>query len=221
MARHPDYRVKDKTPPTDEELRDARAQTRGVYERHAAGWDTHRHKHLIERSWFDRFFARIRPAGCILDLGCGAGKPLAELILKSGFDLTGIDYSAAMLELARERYPTAEWIHGDMRDMRSLLHRRFDGIYSWDGSFHLTREEQRQLLIDIAAQLRPGGTLMLTVGSRDGEVTGVVEGQSVYHSSLAPEEYTERLEVLGFYDIDFVAEDPDCDLHSVVLATRG
>jgi SAM-dependent methyltransferase len=221
MVHNPDDRMKDRTPPTDEELRDARAQTRSVYERHAADWDTHRHKHLIEQSWFDRFFARLRPAGCILDLGCGAGKPLAELVLKSGFDLTGIDYSAPMLDLARTRYPTAEWIHGDMRDMRSLLHRHFDGIFSWNGTFHLTREEQRQLLIDIAAQLNPGGTLMLTVGSRDGEVIGVVEGEFVYHSSLAPEEYAERLEVLGFYNIDFVAEDPDCDLHSVVLATRG
>jgi SAM-dependent methyltransferase len=221
IAHDPDHPLKDRSPPTNEELRNARSQTRRVYERHASGWDAHRHKHLIEQSWFDRFFARLRPAGCILDLGCGAGKPLAELILKSGFDLTGIDYSAPMLELARTRYPTAEWIHGDMRDMRSLLHRHFDGIFSWDGSFHLTREEQRQLLIDIAAQLRPGGSLMMTVGSWEGEVIGVVEGESVYHSSLAPDEYAERLEALGFYDIDFVAEDPDCDLHSVLIATRS
>ena len=154
----------DRVPPSEKDLQNARAQTRHTYERHAAGWDRRRHKGLIERHWFDRFFARVRPAGCILDLGCGAGKPLAEFILKTGFDLTGIDYSAPMLELARTRYPTAEWIHGDMRDMRSLLHRHFDGVFSWDGAFHLTREEQRQLLVDIAAQLRPGGALMMTVG---------------------------------------------------------
>jgi hypothetical protein len=101
------------------------------------------------------------------------------------------------------------------------LHRHFDGIFSWDGTFHLSREEQRQLLVDIAAQLKPGGTVMLTVGSWDGEVIGTVEGEPVYHSSLSPEEYQERLDVLGFYDINFVAEDPDCDMHSVVLATLG
>jgi SAM-dependent methyltransferase len=213
--------LKNRSRPTDDELQRVKAQTRQVYERHAAGWDLQRRKQLVERNWFERFFARLRPAGCILDLGCGAGKPIAEWVLKSGFDLTGIDYSAPMLELARTRYPTAEWIHGDMRDMRSLLHRHFDGIFSWDGSFHLTREEQRQLLVDIAAQLKPGGTLMMTVGPQDGVEIGVVEGESVYHASLAPEEYTERLEVLGFYAIDFVAEDPDCDRHSVVLATRG
>jgi SAM-dependent methyltransferase len=213
--------LKDRNSPKPQELLYARAQTQSVYERHAGGWDRNRHKHLVERDWFDRFFARLRPAGCILDLGCGAGKPLAEFVLKSGFDLTGIDYSVPMLDLARSRYPTAEWIHGDMRDMRSLLHRHFDGIFSWDGTFHLSREEQRQLLVDIAAQLKPGGTVMLTVGSWDGEVIGTVEGEPVYHSSLSPEEYQERLDVLGFYDINFVAEDPDCDMHSVVLATLG
>jgi SAM-dependent methyltransferase len=192
-----------------------------VYERQAAGWDRHRHKNLIERDWFDRFFARIVPGGPILDFGCGAGEPLAGHVLSNGFDLTGIDYSAPMLELAQERYPDAEWIHGDMREARSLLHRHFDGIFSWDGTFHLAQDDQRQLLVDIASLLNPGGALMLTVGHEEGEVLGVVEGEQVYHSSLAPDEYADRLEALGFLDIEFVAEDPDCDMHSVLLASKG
>lgn len=201
------------TGPSEDDLAEARERTRAVYERQAHGWDRHRHKILIERDWFDRFFARVTPGGPILDLGCGAGDPLAGYILSNGFDLTGIDYSAPMLELARQRYPEAEWIHGDMRELDALLHRHFDGIFSWDGSFHLTRDDQRQLLVDISARLKPGGALMLTTGASNGEVLGVVEGEYVYHSSLAPDEYVDRLEALGFIDIDFVAEDPDCDLH--------
>lgn len=209
------------TSPSEAEFASARERTKAVYERQAAGWDRHRHKSLIERAWFDRFFARIVPGGPVLDLGCGAGEPLAGYALSNGFDLTGIDYSAPMLELARERYPEAEWIHGDMREARSLLHRHFDGIFSWDGSFHLTQDDQRQLLVDLGALLRPGGALMLTVGSSESEVLGVVEGEHVFHSSLAPDEYADRLEALGFFDIEFVAEDPDCDMHSVLLASKG
>ena len=207
--------------PGKSELEAARKQTRAVYQRQAEGWDRHRHKVLIACAWFDRLFTRVAPGGPILDLGCGAGEPLAGYVLSSGFDLTGIDYSLPMLDLARTRYPEAEWIHGDMRDVRSLLHRHFDGIFSWDGFFHLTRDDQRQLLVDIGDLLRPGGALMLTVGSSDGEVLGVVEGEHVYHSSLSPDEYADRLEALGFFDIEFVAEDPDCDMHSVLLATKG
>lgn len=206
---------------SESELAAARDETRAVYERQAGGWDQHRHKSLIERDWFDRFFARVAPGGPVLDLGCGAGEPLAGYVLSNGFDLTGIDYAASMLELARERYPEAEWIHGDIREAPSLLHRHFDGIFSWDGSFHLGQDDQRRLLVDIASLLKPGGALMLTVGHEEGEVLGVVEGEAVYHSSLAPDEYMDRLEALAFIDIEFVAEDPDCDMHSVLLATKG
>ncbi len=207
------------TAPRESEFVAARNETRAVYERQASGWDRHRHKHLIERAWFDRFFARLPAAGTVLDLGCGAGEPLAGYVLANGFELTGLDYSAPMLAMARQRYPGALWVEGDMR--APPFEHGFDGIFSWDGSFHLTRDEQRELLVEVARLLNPGGALMLTVGHEDGEVLGVVEGERVYHSSLAPDEYRERLDALGFTDIVFVAEDPDCDMHSVLLASKG
>ena len=204
--------------PDAPELAAARQRTQSVYENQAAGWDRHRHKSLIERRWFDRFLDRLRPGGHVLDLGCGAGEPLAGYVLGKGFELTGVDYSAAMLDLARQRYPAATWIEGDMRALS--LAGSFDGIFSWDGSFHLSRDEQRQLLTNLAGLLAPGGALMLPVGHEEGEVLGVVEGERVYHSSLDPGEYRERLAALGFTDIVFVAEDPECDRHSVLLASR-
>ena len=206
------------TSPRSSELASAREATQAVYTRRAEGWDRHRHKSLIERAWFDRFFARLPQGGSILDLGCGAGEPLAAYVLDSGFELTGLDYSAPMLELARQRYPAAAWVQGDMRSLP--FDQAFDGIFSWDGSFHLARDEQRQLLTDLALLVKPGGALMLTVGHEDGEVLGVVEGERVYHSSLDPDEYRERLDTLGFTDIVFVAEDPECDFHSVLLASK-
>ncbi len=206
------------TRPSSADLEAARAQTQSVYESNASGWDRHRHKILIERDWFDRFFRRLPAGGSILDLGCGAGDPLAGYILENGFKLTGLDYSLPMLDLARQRYPAATWMQGDMRSLR--FDHTFDGVFSWDGSFHLTRDEQRQLLTDLALLVNPGGALMLTVGHADGEVLGIVEGKHVYHSSLDPGEYRDRLEALGFHDIVFVAEDPACDGHSVLLASK-
>ena len=204
--------------PDASELAAARQRTQSVYQSQAAGWDRHRHKSLIERTWFDRFLDRLPRGGHVLDLGCGAGEPLAGYVLGKGFALTGVDYSAAMLDLARQRYPAATWIECDMRALSFT--RSFDGIFSWDGSFHLSRDEQRQLLTNLAGLLAPGGALMLTVGHEEGEVLGVVEGERVYHSSLDPGEYRERLAALGFTDIVFVAEDPECDRHSVLLASR-
>ena len=45
--------------------------------------------------------------GKIVDLGCGSGILLQQLA-KKGYELVGVDRSAAMIELARERVPEAE-----------------------------------------------------------------------------------------------------------------
>ncbi len=196
----------------------ARTQTHAVYERQATRWDQHRSRSLTERSWLDRLFARVRPGGKLLDLGCGSGEPISAYALSCGFQLTGLDFSEAMIALARQRHPEARWLIQDMRSIQ--LAERFDGIYSWDGSFHLTMDEQRDLLGRVTDLLHPGGSFMLTIGTAEGEVLGTVEGERVYHASLAPEEYRQRLHELGFEKIELVTEDPDCSRHSVLLATR-
>ncbi len=40
--------------------------------------------------------------GLLLDLGCGTGR-LTRLLAKAGYDMTGVDYSEEMLEIARSR----------------------------------------------------------------------------------------------------------------------
>ena len=105
--------------------------------------------------------------------------------------------------------------------MRELnLADTFDGIISWDGFFHLNHEEQRRALHLFADHLNAAGCLLLTIGHEPGEVTGVVEAEEVYHSSLAPDEYREILHRIGFNKIEIKLEDKDCAFHSVLLAKR-
>jgi 2-polyprenyl-3-methyl-5-hydroxy-6-metoxy-1,4-benzoquinol methylase len=172
---------------------------------------------LFERAWLDRFVARLRPGGRVLDAGCGAGEPIAAYLIDKGFDLTGVDASERMLDLCRSRFPGASWRRMDLR--RLDLGSSFDGIISWDASFHLTQDEQRGFLRRCAELLTPGGALMLTIGHEAGEVLGVVEGEAVYHASLAAEAYREALEALGFCRIRMMLQDEDCDEHSVLLAS--
>ena len=61
---------------------------------------------------------------------------------------------------------------------------------------------------------------MLTIGPEDGEVTGRVGGEPVYHASLSPDAYQAILERLGLSLERLVAEDPDCDMHTVLLARK-
>ncbi|MDJ0832558.1 MAG: class I SAM-dependent methyltransferase [Gammaproteobacteria bacterium] len=167
----------------------------------------------------DKFIRRLPAQGHVLDVGCGAGEPIAGYLLECGLDVTGLDASANMLEISRSRFPDASWINMDMRELK--LDVSFDGIISWDGFFHLTQQEQRQVLFLFAEHLNPEGSLLLTIGHEAGEVTGMVEGEEVYHSSLEPDEYESILNSLGFNNIEIKLEDESCGFHSVLLATRG
>jgi ubiquinone/menaquinone biosynthesis C-methylase UbiE len=195
------------------------SDTRAVYERNAQAFDRHRGRTLIERAWLDRFLALVPPRETILDLGCGTGEPIARYLIETGHAVLGADFAAPMLEIARQRLPEAAWVHADMRQLD--LGRRFGGIVAWDSFFHLTRDEQRAVIPKLARHLLPQGALLLTVGPGDGEVTGTVEGESVYHASLSLEEYEKVLRGGGLAIVDFVAEDPGCGFHSVLLAKAG
>ncbi|MFC4270366.1 methyltransferase domain-containing protein [Sneathiella chungangensis] len=193
-------------------------RTQDVYERNAARFDAERAKILFERNWLDKFLSHLPTGGHVLDLGCGSGDPIASYIIGQGYRLTGADASAAMLRLAREKFPKGDWRLVDMRSLE--LPERFDGIIGWDSFFHLTREEQRSVIPKLAAHLVPSGVLMLTVGPDDGEETGRVGDDAVYHASLSIDEYTAILASHDVTVIDFRVDDPDCGHHTILLAQK-
>jgi SAM-dependent methyltransferase len=55
------------------------------------------------------------PVRRVIDVGCGAG-PLAKALTDAGFEVTGIDTSAELLEIARANVPKARFIHASAYD---------------------------------------------------------------------------------------------------------
>ncbi len=191
-------------------------QTRSVYQDRARDFDKERSRSLMEKPWLDRFMCGLPKGGNILDLGCGSGEPIAAYLIQQGFRLIGVDYAAAMIDIAKQRFPGHIWMVQDLR--QPVEGQKFDGVISWNGLFHLSPEEQRQALPMLAQSVESGGNLMLTIGDREGEVTGTVAGAKVYHASLEPTEYQTALSQAGFSEIEFQAQDPKCGFHSVLLA---
>ncbi len=191
--------------------------THAVYDDYANEWDQNRRRHFLEKNWIDRFLSGLQQRPEILDIGCGAGFPIADYLIQKQCRVTGVDLADGMLDLCRYRFPVANFYKQDMRAL--TLDNAFDGIIAWDSFFHLRQTEQRQVLTRFAAHLKPGGSLLVTVGHEAGEVLGTVAGQQVYHSSLAPEAYRTILAQLGFKAIDMVLQDPHCSEHSIILAS--
>jgi len=201
-----------------EDLTAIRDGTRGVYERQAPAWDGLRSHALFEKGWLDRFVAALPPGGTVLDVGCATGRPLGLYLMEKGLRVTGVDFAAPMLAIARERFPDCRWIHADMRTMD--LGERFDGVLAWDSFFHLTMAEQRDVIGVLSRHVGETGSLLLTIGHLEGETTGRVGDGTVYHASLAPDAYRDLLSAEGFGQVDITLQDAECGGHSVLLAQR-
>ena len=121
--------------------------------------------------YLERLLALL-PAGAeLLELGCGAGIPVARALAER-CRVTGVDISAAQIALARQHVPGATFIQADMAalDFPPAL---FDAVVGFYSLIHLPRAEHAALLGRIASWLRPGGLLLATMGA--GDAPGSVE----------------------------------------------
>ncbi|MBK24633.1 MAG: SAM-dependent methyltransferase [Halobacteriovorax sp.] len=189
-----------------------------TYEENAQEFDRQRSKNLFEEKWLNKFSELIGPSGEVLDIGCGAGEPIAKYFIEKGFSITGADFSSEMIKIARKRFPKQSWIIEDMRTLN--LKREFDGLIAWNSFFHLNQEDQRKAIPLFCKLVKDEGVLMMTVGPEEGEVLGKVNNCDVYHSSLSEKEYRSIFEKMNFDIIEFMANDSECNGHSILLAKK-
>lgn len=190
-----------------------------LYRRHAARWAALRDDRLVETDWLDRFCALLPAGARVLDIGCGAGVPIARELVRRGFGVTGVDGAPEMLALFRRNVPEAA---AALADMRALdLADRFAGMLAWDSLFHLSPADQRAMVARFRAHAAPGAALMFTSGPAAGEAIGAIEGEPLYHASLDPADYRALLGAAGFDLVDHVVEDPRCGCRTIRLAQRG
>ncbi|WP_210527744.1 class I SAM-dependent methyltransferase [Rubellimicrobium arenae] len=192
-----------------------------TYDREGPAWAATRDRRLVERPWIDRALSiapHARGRRRVLDLGCGAGRPIAEYLLDRGCMVTGVDASRPMIELFARVVPRAVALHADMRTLR--LTETFDLLIAWDSFFHLSPDDQRATFAVLASHLAPGGVLLVTTGPAAGEPIGRIGESPLYHASLAPEEYRALFAEHGFEELGYWPEEPSCAGHTIWMARR-
>lgn len=187
-----------------------------LYERHAIAWDKDRERDLFEKAWLDRFVGLLPVGASILDVGCGSAEPIARHFIENDCSLTGIDSSAALIDLCHNRFPAHDWLVTDMRELS--LNRCFDGILAWDSFFHLCPEDQPAMFSIFRKHAAPKGALMFTSGTVHGEAIGEYKGEPLYHGSLDEAEYRSLLNENGFDVVSYANRDPSCGGRTIWLA---
>ncbi len=132
---------------------------RASYDRIAAGYDDAWTDHM--RSLTEAVLGRLPTSkGCrCLDLTCGTGFVSGWLIERAGGDVTGVDASAGMLEVAKRNYPRARFVQADAADfVRSQPGNSFDVVTCGWG---LGYSRPATVVRHAARILRPGGHLVV------------------------------------------------------------
>jgi SAM-dependent methyltransferase len=108
----------------------------------------------------------------ILDVPCGQGRHAVELAGR-GLEVTGVDLSSEMLDLARaQALRKGVRIECAERDMRNLpWPSRFDGACCFGNSFgYMDDAGNQQFLAAVARALKPGGRFVIEAGAAAAEV---------------------------------------------------
>jgi SAM-dependent methyltransferase len=112
----------------------------------------------------DYLLAKHIPGGLdILDVGVGAGRTTAFLAPQAGRYL-GIDYSTAMIEACRRRFPAFEFRVADAADLSFLPDGGFDiAFFSFNGIDYLPTDAGRaSCLRELRRVTRPGGRIIIS-----------------------------------------------------------
>lgn len=162
--------------------------------RAAAGEDVHGEANFV---------ARFSPTS-VLDAGCGTGRVGRELY-RRGVDVVGVDLDAEMLETARARCPSVEWIEGDISAIS--LGRTFDIVLMAGNVINFVIPERRQpALENLVQHVRPAGLL--------------INGHSIRPDGCPPAKFEEWAKALDLelverwstWDRDSFTEDSDYGL---------
>ncbi len=142
-----------------------------------------------------REWARTLPSGAaVIDLGCGPGFPITEVLLAEGLDVFAIDAAPSFVEAFRRNLPKTPVVCEAVQDS-TFFQRTFEGVLAWGLIFLLSPEDQRRLIQRIADILAPGGRLLFTSTAEPLVWNDAMTG--LESRSLGAEEYRSQLSAVG------------------------
>src|SRR5512133_2715614 len=132
-----------------------------TYNKIAEGWHQ---QHEVDDWWIEgtnAFVSLVGAGGSVLDIGCAGGYKTKYLV-ERGLDITGIDFSENMIEIAKNYVPEATFFVCDMNEI-DTIEETYDGLYLSAVLLHVPKRELVVLLRKIVKRLKTGGLMYVAV----------------------------------------------------------
>ncbi len=162
----------------------------------------------------------LRADARILDVGCGPGW-VSEYFARLGYDMTGIDISEDLIQIARDRLDHLPYQVDQETPVRCrfLVHdieaeplkQKFDAIICYDALHHF--EDEQSVFRNLAAMLDVGGFMFIVEGQKpeagsalEVELTGFMEKYQTLESPFSKDYLHQLIDENGFQIVsDYVS----------------
>lgn len=135
--------------------------TKVSYDKIAEDW----HKDHSDDDWWidgtDTFAKMLQKDAEVLDVGCGGGTK-SKYLTGKGFNVTGIDFSKSMVEIAKREVPQGEFHVLDMRNVLDLG-KEFDGVFAQASLLHIPKSDVLSVIKKLVSVVKPGGIVYAAV----------------------------------------------------------
>lgn len=141
-------------------------------------------------------WARSLPFGTpVVEIACGGGYPITQVLVDSGLAVWAIDTSPTLLRQFRLRFPMVPTQCASALES-NYFGRTFEAVISIGLIFLLREDEQLALLHRVSEILEPRGRFLFTAPVETGAWQDVTTGLACW--SLGRNAYTRALQHLGF-----------------------
>jgi len=120
-------------------------------------WYNNLHELLpVEKKVFELYSANLTNAS-LLDIGIGGGRTTLFLLSRCK-EYTGIDYSEKFVELCKKKFPEANILKEDARDLSLFKTNEFDFVnFSFNGIDYVSLSDRIKIISEVQRILKPGG----------------------------------------------------------------
>lgn len=177
-------------------MKDIKTATVKYYDQEANTWSATHGGNDKDSWWKDEMlkFNGFLPRGKVIEIGSGVGKD-AQALISLGYEYVGTDASIGLLELAKQRNPSAQFFQKYVHELDPSLG-EFDGFWTSAVLLHIPRSEMKKSILAIASILKNQGIGFITI--KEGEGERVDEKTGRLFTYYKEDEFREVLESAGF-----------------------